>query len=148
MKIKYILFSFIFCLLTHFNSLGQSSPESLQKPIIQFFEGFSQLSEKLIRENTTEDFVLLEDGMLWNNDTLATKIKGAKSMNFERKNTFKFIHSEERGDTAWLTYWNQADITVGGKNRVIRWLESAVLVRQADRWKIRMLHSTPLKKAP
>ncbi|MHA8088100.1 nuclear transport factor 2 family protein [Aquirufa sp. Wall-65K1] len=127
------------------NVQAQASLDSLHQPIIRFFDGFSQVKESLFRENTTPDFVLYEAGMIWTNDTLALKIKGNPSANFERKNTFTFLKTEQKGDMAWVSYWNQAIIRREDKVRNVRWLESVVLVRQAGRWKIRMMHSTPMR---
>lgn len=146
MKHRIITFCSGLILLFISNNLQAQTPlDSLRQPIIRFFEGFSQLNERLFWENTTPDFVLYEAGMIWNNDTLALKIKANPSTNFERKNSFTFMHVEQKGDMAWLSYWQQAVIRRDDKIRNARWLESVVLVRQSGRWKIRMMHSTPMK---
>lgn len=124
---------------------AQSPVDSLHQPIIRFFDGFSQLNTSLFRENTTADFVLLEAGMIWTNDTLVNKVKPNPQVLYERKNSFTFLTTEQKGDMAWVSYWNQAVIRRGDQIRNARWLESAVLVRHAGRWKIRMMHSTPMK---
>jgi hypothetical protein len=43
---------------------------------------------------------------------------------------------------AFVSYWNTADIRSNKKDRKVKWLESAVLVMDKGRWKVKMLHST------
>lgn len=124
---------------------AQDPVDRLHQPIIRFFDGFSQLNATLFRENTTPDFVLLEAGMIWTNDTLTHKVKPNPTIPYERKNSFTFLRTEQNGDMAWVSYWNQAVIRRGDQIRNARWLESVVLVKQAGRWKISMMHSTPVK---
>ncbi len=123
-----------------------SSNEALHQPIIGFFDGLSLIREDLLFEHTTKDFVLLEAGMIWNNDTLINRIRPLKNTNFERKNSFTFLSTKQQGDVAWVSYWNQATINRNGKSSTPKWLESVVLVRQSGRWKIQSMHSTPMKQ--
>ena len=46
---------------------------------------------------------------------------------------------------AWVSYWNKAEIRREDQLRTVVWLESAVMVRENDRWKIQLLHSTRLE---
>lgn len=119
--------------------------ELLYQPIRGFFEGLSLIREDLLFEHTTKDFVLLEAGMVWNNDTLIKRIAPLKSTNFERKNNFTFLSTKQQGDVAWVSYWNQAIINRNGKTSTPKWLESVVLIRASGRWKIQLMHSTPIR---
>lgn len=146
---KQIIYKFssllLFVILSSGSANAQSSLDSLHQPIIKFFDGLSFINEGLIRENTTSDFILLEAGMLWNNDTLINRIRPLQNTDFERKNSFNFLISEQNKDMAWVSYWNQANIKRNGQSFVYKWLESVILIRQAGQWKIRMMHSTPLR---
>ena len=46
------------------------------------------------------------------------------------------------GHTAWITYVNLGSITDDSGPKDMAWLESAVLRREKDAWRIRFLHST------
>lgn len=142
----YTCLSLLYLIMGSLDLSAQALPDSLHQPIIRFFDGFSQLNTALFRQNTTPDFILLEAGMIWNNDTLVNKVKPNPTISYERKNNFTFLTSEQKGDVAWVTYWNQAEIRRGDQIRNARWLESAVLVRQSGSWKIRLMHSTPMPK--
>jgi ketosteroid isomerase-like protein len=68
-----------------------------------------------------------------------------KGVDFKRVNSFDFLQTEVRGNTAWTSYFNQADMQINGTPRQVRWLESAVLVKEAGGWKVKVLHSTVIR---
>jgi ketosteroid isomerase-like protein len=51
------------------------------------------------------------------------------------------------GNAAWGSYYNEATIRVAdGTVRNVQWLESAVLIKQGNDWKIKLLHSTRIRQ--
>src|SRR3546814_3801703 len=44
------------------------------------------------------------------------------------------------GQTAWITYVNRGSIRIGADQREMVWLESAVLRKTGEAWRIRFLH--------
>jgi len=64
---------------------------------------------------------------------------------YSRRNYFNVIKVKSSGDIAWVSYWNKAFFTKGELVEVVVWLESAVLIRSDNNWKIQMLHSTKIK---
>lgn len=128
---------------------AQSQPfaEALpvQQAITEVFDGFSALSLEKIMRHCTPDVTILEDGVVWNADSIAAAFMRMKGVDFKRVNSFDFLQTEVRGNTAWTSYYNQADVQANGKARQVRWLESAVLVKEADGWKIKVLHSTVIR---
>ena len=121
--------------------------EKIKDVIIQLFDGFAQLDYTKIKKQTTSDFMLLENGAVWNNDTLMKKINWSKNKyeSFKRVNRIEFIRTEIRGNTAWTCFYNEADFRMDSTTRFVRWLESAVLIKQRNEWKIQQFHSTVLK---
>jgi len=65
-----------------------------------------------------------------------------KGKPYERKNYFSQIRARQNENVAWVSYWNKAEIRSETGMRTIVWLESAILVKELDRWKIQLLHST------
>ena len=110
--------------------------------ISRFFDGISEIHEEKLRATVTEDFILLENGHLWNMDTLVTKVKNPKNPGIRRVNKFEFIKTEREGNTAWVSYHNTADFSLNEKQQTVKWLESAVLRKEKGKWKIKLLHST------
>ena len=146
MRIAFLLALSI--LMTVNLSHAQKGDDSLkvQKQIIAFFDGLSSLSSEQIQRTVTSDFILLEDGEVWNMDSLTRAMAPMKQVRFTRKNTFAFYQTTIKDNVAWINYDNKADITVNDKPFQIRWLESAVLVKQEGAWKIAQLHSTKITK--
>ena len=124
---------------------AQKEKTDLQAVINGFFNGLSLLNADTLKYYATSDFELLEDGEVWNMDTLINKAFSRKDLKIIRVNKFGFITTEQKGNSAWVSYWNTAEFTLGDRSRVVKWLESAVLVKEKGKWKIRMLHSTAIK---
>jgi ketosteroid isomerase-like protein len=132
-----------------FTTAAQTKPSAEALPVQQaikgVFDGFSALSLQKIMRHCTPDVTILEDGVVWNADSIATAFKRMEGVDFKRVNSFNFLQTEVTGKTAWTSYYNQADVQVNGKARQLRWLESAVLVKEAGGWKVKMLHSTVIR---
>jgi ketosteroid isomerase-like protein len=86
--------------------------------------------------------LVLEAGDDWNMDNLIEVINPSE---YVRKNYFNVLKIKTSGDMAWVSYWNKATFTKGEKIDTAVWLESAVLIRNGNDWKIEMLHSTKIK---
>ena len=137
----------IFCLLLlilscSIKSFAQKEKDSIEITISRFFEGISEINEGKLRGTATSDFILLENGHVWNMDTLVNKTINPKIVGVKRVNKFEFIKTEQDGNTAWVGYYNTADFSLNEKQQTVRWLESAVLRKEKGRWKIKILHST------
>jgi ketosteroid isomerase-like protein len=141
-----------FLLFTGFlaNSFSQSAagPDSLsiQQAVVQLFDGIAKIDSASIAAHVTKDFLLLEDGQVWNTDSLFRVLKPMKNQDFTRTNEFRFVSQQLTGNISWIAYYNTAHIEFNGQKRDINWLESAVLEKENSTWKVKMLHSTMLRK--
>jgi hypothetical protein len=126
-------------------SFAQKDKTKIEGSIAGFFNGMSLVNADTLRFYATPDFQLLENGEVWNLDTLISKVMPRKDSRIQRVNTFEFIRTEQTGDIAWVTYHNSAEFSLGEKKQTVKWMESAVLVKDKGRWKLQMLHSTKLK---
>jgi ketosteroid isomerase-like protein len=124
---------------------AQKQKNQIHAAVVGFFNGMSLTNADTLKNYSTTDFHLLEDGQVWNMDTLLNKVIQGKNPNVKRTNSFEFIKTEQKGKTAWVSYNNTAEFKNGERRRVVRWLESAVLKKAKGGWKIQMLHSTRLK---
>ncbi len=133
-------------LFSHANAQAPGEKQKAHQAIINFFEGFSARDISIIKKHATADFLLLEDAMVWTTDTIANRFQQAKARggSFTRANSFDFIKTEIKGQTAWVAYHNTAKIS-GDRPRTVKWLESAVLIKQGNDWKLQMMHSTPVR---
>ncbi len=126
-------------------SFSQNAEQNkVNNVIVAVFDGLAELSFEKIKKNSTADLIILEHGEIWNMDTIAAKISELKSLNLTRVNSFKFIKTEIIDQTAWVAYDNKAIVTMNGQKIEYHWLESAVLAKEGNEWKMKMLHSTRL----
>ena len=132
----------LFILSFNVHSFCQQGKDSIEASISKFFDGISEIDADKLKAYATNDFILLEDGQLWNMDTLITKISARKNSGIKRVNKFQFIKTEQNGNIAWVSYHNIAYFSLNEKQQTVEWLESAVLRRENGRWKIKLLHST------
>lgn len=145
-KTIFILFSL---LVIHITVEGQGHDTKDQAAVKQamtsLIDGVSNLDINAVKQNSTSDLLVVEDGKLWNIDTLAIKlVKPAPK--FIRANHLSYVSVKVNGQTAWVCYHNLAHFKFAdGKEFDINWLESAVLVNTKNRWLISLLHSTTIK---
>ncbi len=116
----------------------------VKKTLNNLFDGLSALDMRKIKLNCTNDMIVLESGLVWNLDTIANKLSNLNPK-MTRVNELKFISIQFNGKTAWVSYHNTAHFTLNDKKFDLNWLESAVLVKQDDKWLVSLLHSTTLK---
>lgn len=114
------------------------------EPVKELFAAMSKHDGEAMRKTSTEDFQLLEHGEDWSMQKLIEAVQ-PKGKPYERRNFFKQIRARQSGKVAWVSYWNKAEIRRGGADRTLVWLESAVMVKEGDRWKVQLLHSTRLE---
>lgn len=148
------LISIILLVFSTTLSFGQVSNETdknrIKNLVVESFdEIWSKLNSKNIDKYYTKDFLLLENGEVWNNDTIAKYLDKAilEKPNPERVNTIEIIQVKVANKTAWIAYHNYAKFSID--NKIVyeaHWLESATAILTDKGWKLEMLHSTPIKK--
>jgi ketosteroid isomerase-like protein len=95
-----------------------------------------------LKEIFTEDFYAFDLGKRFDGMALAELIKGAHEAGTAFVWTVNDPETHVIGDWAWITYVNRGSITNASGVTPVTWLESAVLVHDAGRWRIRFFHST------
>jgi len=120
--------------------------KEVEKIILQVFDALSNRDSIALAANCTADSKFYENGKVWTLDTLINYgVRMNTAPDFKRVNTIAFMETEVRSDLAWTTYSSQAEITSNGKQRIVRWLETVVLVKENGKWKLKLLHSTLFK---
>ena len=135
---------FGFCLCgVFFSGIAEAEDHPAFQPVKELFAAMSKHDGKAMQETATEDFQLLEHGEDWTMQKLVDAVQ-PKGKPYERKNFFRQIRARQKGDVAWVSYWNKAEIRRDSGLRTVVWLESAVMIKQGDRWKVQLMHSTRL----
>lgn len=98
--------------------------------------------------NCTPDYLLIENGEIWN---LASEIKNYKSHAndvFDRKNYFDIKTVKIFGDVAYDVHTLKSVITKDNISRTKVWDESVTFRKINGTWKIALIHSTPISQIP
>lgn len=151
--IQTVFFIFLFGLL-HAQTADEKEIQSTIENMFQ--DVFSNLDDSKINQYFTPEITIFEQGEIYNQDSIYVIVKNIrdafqseenKDRTFKRTNTFDFQTTKINGDTAWISYHNNAVITMDGLQIAnLNWLESANLIRTKNGWKIVFLHSTEIKK--
>lgn len=121
-----------------------------------FQEVFSDLDSTRIDQYLTKEFILFEDGEVFNNDSVKLVINNLiqqfnsdenKNRKFKRINSFEFLNAHSDGNSGWIYYRNFAEFKMDGTTIArMHWLESANFIKTKDGWRIAFLHSTIVKE--
>lgn len=106
---------------------------------------FSGYNEDLVERYYSPDFLLLEQGEVWDMDFIKSYLieRSLKNNPVIRTNRFEFIKTEIFGNRAWVAYHNYATfIKEGEAPREVYWLESAAALKTDRGWRLELLHST------
>jgi ketosteroid isomerase-like protein len=95
-----------------------------------------------MRDLTSDDFTLIENGPVWTLDDLIARAKQGEKNGATLSYEFAEMETTVNESTAWMTYKNHGVMTMSGKENEYNWTESAVLQKMEDGWKIVLLHST------
>lgn len=150
---------YIYCLLLWAASVQAAVAQSnTDKEVIKklmsdsFDEIFSPLDATKMDQFYTADFLLLEEGAVWNRDTLSNLFERIRIARkdiglLKRINKLEFITVHVADTMAWIVYYNQG-VWQEGDAYVDswQWLESAALIKTKAGWRIQMLHSTTKKE--
>lgn len=157
MKIRTTI-AVLFCFILSVQGQTRSDESAVMTVIKGSFDHiFSDLNPEVIENYFTSDFILLEDGKVWSNDSIriflteqvlphVEKLR-EENHHLERINHFDFIKISILGNTAWVAYRNTGVFKIDGDVvDEVHWLESATLVKTPQGWRIQMLHSTDVEQ--
>ena len=111
------------------------------------FDALSNRDAVKLKLYCADDLTLYEYGLAWNMDSLITRaVTLNTASDFKRTNAIDFINTTVNGNTAWAAYHLHSEITRDAKHSTVEWLETVVVVKEKNRWKIKVLHSTLIKR--
>lgn len=153
---KYRLF-LMFCVLmacqtqNKIDSLPITSAEKqIAKDLIQgsFDDLWAAADSTKTLNYHTEDFIILEQGDIWDNARIKQYMskKLARNDRPKRINKMEYISIEKYGESMQIAYWNDAHfIKEDSIVKTARWLESALAVKTTKGWRLKRMHSTRVK---
>lgn len=121
--------------------------QAIHQTVIRFFYALSNKDSCSLKKYSAPDIVLYEYGGTWNIDTLILKAVTLNTdISFKRSNSFNFINTTTRKNTAWVSYYLVSKVSTTSKKTTIHWQETVVAVKEKKQWRIKVLHSTLLKR--
>ena len=143
---KYLLIAFI-CAFSQ-TALSQAQRDSME--IVQVLkDDYKTMVNWDINKHKslcTDDYILIEDGEIWNMEKEAEHYRKSANRILDRKDHFDFMFVRVLGTTAYTVYNLKSDITEAGKFITKRWNESVIFRKIQGKWKIALIHSTPVDK--
>ncbi len=132
---------------------NEISPEEIEiaKNLIQgsFDDLWAGVDSSKISTYHTADFIILEQGEVWDNDRIKEYMRGqlARPDRAKRTNRMEYLWIDKYGESIQIAYFNyaeftQADTLVGEAS----WLESALAVPTEAGWRLKMMHSSRVRK--
>jgi lysophospholipase L1-like esterase len=113
-------------------------PQVLKEVVARFFRGIEEKDTVSMRRVTTDDFVLYEEGLVWNLDSGNANIR--RNLPFTVKYVLSdwVVHVDEHSGDA--RYNNHADFAFDDTvSRSFDWVESATFRKGPEGWKINFL---------
>jgi ketosteroid isomerase-like protein len=129
---------------------GPSAADQVQvtEAVRSFFAAAATDDLAKFRAVTTPDFYAFDAGGRLTSDALMDLIKAAHAAGKVYVWTVNEPEVHISADIAWITYVNRGSIKDASGTKEVSWLESAVLQKEKDVWRIHFFHSTrvPEKK--
>jgi hypothetical protein len=121
--------------------------ESIRQVIADYYDlYFTRLDKDKYRALLTRDYLLLENGEIFDADGDIAAMPKAEDA-YTRSDAFEFRSVQVHADMAFAVYFLRSTVTEKQQGtRYLEWLESAVLRRTENSWRIAVLHSTRISK--
>jgi len=120
---------------------------TVQETVENMFATLTNADTSALKTFVTANVRFYEYGQVWTIDTMIQKIMQSKSIpGFKRTNSFEFVNTTINKNTAWVTYYLQSTFTRNGKEDIVKWMETVILIKEKKQWKTNVLHSTRLVK--
>ena len=127
--------------------LAEDNEDAVKQAVKNYYYlYFVKMDTSEYRSILTQDYLLLENGEIFDTEgDIATMPD--KDSGYKRTDSFDFRLVKIEGDIAYTVYFLKSKITdnVNGTHNK-EWLESVILRRSGEGWKIALLHSTRITK--
>ena len=121
-----------------------NNPDQLKSVLIGYFNGIETMDFKKMRDLTTDDFIIYENGVVFNNDSIFKMMKSFPKYTAEYK--FENLKINVDNNSGNINYFNHAKFVFNDTTTVkFDWLESATFKKIDGKWKMDFLHSTVRK---
>ena len=120
------------------------NPENLKQVLFDYFDGIKNKDLNKMNDVTTSDFIIYEDGKVWNNDSLMNFLNTFPK--YTADYTFDNFKINVDNVSGSMNYFNHCDFTLNDTTKMtFNWIESATFKKIDGIWKMNFIHSTVRK---
>ena len=138
---KYLIIIFLIISSDSF-SQGTKDSVAIVQLLINDYNALNKWDIKSHMSNCTDNYLLIEDGEIWDMKMEAEYFRKNASRAIDRKNSFAIRYVRVYGDFAYAVYGLRSDIKENGTYKVKNWTESSSFRKIKGIWKIELIHST------
>jgi len=113
----------------------------IKRTVDAFFEALRKEDKLAFQGLTTTSFYSFDGGERYPGTELVEVVRDAHAQGVQLNWSIGPLDTKLRCDVAWSAWENVGSAGIPPDVRPVRWLESAVLVRQNGSWKIDFFHS-------
>jgi uncharacterized protein DUF4440 len=131
----------IFALVAFRDHSNNNDEESLKKVLLDYFDGIKNMDTVKMKNVTTADIVIYEEGKEYNNDSVFRDMRNISPYKAEFNfDNFKIFADKQSG---YMSYYETAHFIVRDTLKLdLNFLGSAAFRKEAGEWKMSLLHST------
>ena len=115
--------------------------DEIERTVHAFFDALGKEDKVAFQRLTTSSFYSFDGGERFPGIKLVDLVRDAHARGVQLNWSIGPLDTKERCDVAWSAWENVGSAGIPPNVRPVRWLESAVLVRQNGSWKIDFFHS-------
>lgn len=144
---KYIFLFFLSFLSVNVFSQEKNDSIAIVRLIMDDYKTMGTWNLKKHLENATDSYLLIEKGEVLTLKMESDYYKSNAHRIIDRKDLFAFKHVRITGNYAYAVYNLKSDILENGKMNTWNWIESVIVRKIKGKWKIELIHSTPIEKS-
>ena len=123
---------------------GQAKKEELKNIIIDYYNALAKKDLKKANSLTTSNFILFEDGRIYNNQVAIDSVAKMGQFSFSTTIDSLNVHVDKKNASAY--YFRKADFTFPPDVMFsVHFLESCTFNKEDDKWKLRFLQTSVRK---
>ena len=120
---------------------SQSKKEELKNVLNAYYDALAKKDLQKLNTLTTRDFVMYEEGVIYNNESAVKTVEGMGSFTASFKFDSLNVHMDKANASAYCL--REANFTINGiAQPTMQFLESATFRKEDGKWKLRFLHSS------